>query len=423
MAEFLTTTVQVNFGEFEDKNRILWEEDQDKSPPDFDKRYVRLYPPGVPIRFATSGSLSGGVTTQSLHEELLVFSGNADIQLKYPEAFSVSTNLIGKFYDKDGNAIPVTFSFDASRNKIVASSPGYAAVQVTYKAKYDRFLFKYSGGPCPGLSAGPYSPAVSTSTSKPYNESILVALDPTRDATASLQMSPPECDQQTFFVNKGIEAELPQLDLMIDPNYPVRLTDSVKTSSGVTSTPYLASMTKLRLIPSVGSVVNVDVNHVDASIVLEDTGLTEDVDERLVFSGSSSVNLEFQSLSKVALTRVGVWRDKTGSSVLVDLRGPGDTVIEVDYLPNGKGYTNPRKRTVGPDEVVACDVFGKAIEVFGVAEASYTYKYDLYRLDLPFDAKTNQFGSVYVTAVYQKAPDDVQPATLFIEAPSLEGLK
>jgi hypothetical protein len=418
--KYLKTSLQVNFGDYEDKQNVLWEEDPEKEDPEINKKYVRLYPDNVPIRFATAGNLSYGSQKIAKQEEIIVFSGNDEVNLRYPEAYNVTFDLIGKFYNESGVPIAVTFQFDASRNMVTSSAKGYAAVRVKYRAKYTGFLYTFSGGPCPGLQVGPYAPATPVPTVSPYKEGVLVALDPGREAVATLNMSPPNCKEQTFYVAKGAEAELPRIDLVIDPNYPARLTADIELSTGNISVPYLASMTKVRLIPSVTN-VSVDVNNPEARIKLEEKGLEQEVSERILFSGSSSANLQFQAKASVSITPRGVWRDKSGESVSVEVRGPGQKVTEVDRTPSG-GYTNPRTRIVGPDELVVCDTYGKVLEAFGVVDVAYTYDYDLYRLDLPYNASDKKFRSVYVTALHERAPDRQEPATLFIEAPSMEGI-
>ncbi len=414
----LKTSLRVNFGEYEDKKKILWENDDERDSDEVNQKYVRLYPPDVAVRFATAGTLSGGTSRVDDIEEIVIFSGNNEVQLRYPEAYNAKIDLLGNFYDSDGNVQTATFAFDATKNAIVSSKVGYAALRVSYKARYRGFLYTFLGGPCPGLSSL-YAPPTAISNAAPFKEAVLVALDPSRGAVASLNMDPPDCEELKFFVNKGKAADIPRIDLMIDPKYPARLTDNIQVEGESISVDYLAAMCKVRLIPSVSS-VEVDVNHPDARIKREDENLEQDVAERVLFSGSSSANLGYQAKkgTSVAMTPRGIWRDKSGQAVSVDIRGPGERFMEVDYTPSG-GYTNPRYRYVGEDELVVCDSWGKAIEAFGVVDVEYTYNYDLYRLDLPYADR--QFRSVFVTALHERAPDQQEPATLFIEAPSLEG--
>lgn len=413
----LKTSLRVNFGEYEDQSKILWEADDEREADEIYQQYVRLYPPDVSIRFATAGNLSSGSNKIDDIEEIVIFSGNNEVSLRYPEAYNVSIDLLGSFYDSNGNTITTTIAFDATKNAIVSTEVGYAACRVAYRARYRGFLYTFSGGPCPGLS-GLYAPPTPVSNASPFKEAVLVALDPVRGAVASLNMDPPDCEAPKFFVNKGKPAELPRIDLMIDPKYPARLTDDISVEGETFTVDYLAAMCKVRLIPSVNA-VEVDVNHPDANIRREDQAIEQDVAERILFSGSSTANLGYQAKSTVAMTPRGIWRDKSGQPVTVDIRGPGERFMEVDYTETG-GYTNPRYRNVGPDELVCCDGWGKAIEAFGVVDVEYVYDYDLYRLDLPYADR--QFRSVYVTALHSRAPDQQEPATLFIEAPSLEGL-
>ena len=422
MSEILTTSLQVNFGDYEDQNRISWEEDREKDPPDAYHTYVRLYPTGVPIRFATAGTLTNAVDTSDSAEEVLVFSGNTAIGLRYPNAYNVTMSVIGYFYNDAGEIVTATLNFDTARNEVVCSKAVYAAVSVSYTVNFTSFLYAFEGGPCGDELAYPYLPVeVSSTNTSPYKEAVLVALDPVNEAVGSLQLTPPDCDRKEFHVNRGQEARSARVSLSIDPQWPIRLSATEKTSEGTTTVSYLASRTKIRLSPSTPKAV-VAVNNVDAKIKKDAKGVEEDVSESVQFDGSTSTNLSFQPKSGVGTTAIGVWRNKWGNSFSPDFRTPGQTITEVDWV-NERTYRNPRRRTVGTDEIVVVDMWGRAVEAFGVMEATYTHDYDLYDLRLPYDSIRQTFDSVYVTAVNERAPDQIESDTLYIEAPSLEGTK
>jgi len=247
MTNKLTTTVNVNFGTDGPSEAIRWESDPDREPTAINHKIMRLYPSGVPITFATSGSLSGGAAHTDNREDILVFNNGDNEDLPYPHAFSVSMSLIGRFYDPEGNPINgVTFSYDTLSNTVSSSHVGYGVVEVKYKTKYDLYHFRFSGIGCPD------SPTA-TAPDTPYNPSMLVAIDPSIEETATSRMSPPTCKSVSLSVKKGPEAEAPDIDLIVDPEYDEKLRKE-KSESNKTK---LTGKMQLRLIPDVTASVQV----------------------------------------------------------------------------------------------------------------------------------------------------------------------
>ena len=439
MAKSLQTSLTVPFGDSAGFKSIQWEIDKDREPPEFHQEYVRLYPQGVPVRFATSGTLLRlSAQTQTI-EEVVVFSGTNETALNYPEGAFISLQQFGLFYGMDGNPTTTSYAFDKVRNLIESTKPGYGAVIVTYTVNYTLFLYTFGGGPCPGSITDPYSgpttfppaftptppyslPGTSTPSTtpeprSPFDHAVLVAIDPLRGATATQEMTPPECERQEFFVNKGQEANLPTCDLVIDPDFPERIR-WLETEDVNDSYPIWAGC-RVRLIPATTN-ATVRANWPDSTVKEISKNHTQYVEQALSFSGSTSVNLDFQPKGSIGVIKRGTYRNKYGDSELVYFRGPGEKVTEVEWTgPNS--YRNPRTRYVGADELVCVNSWGRALEIFGLVDVTYTYSYDLYDVSIPYDSKEEKFRKVFLTAINEDDPQNLQPGELEIEPPSLKG--
>lgn len=444
----ITTTLTLPFGDA-DTARLVWETDPRREPPEFYQEYLRLYPINVPIYFTNSGNL-GKLSDQSeVMDDVLVFDGNDEASIHYPEVQVLAIKQYGKFYDLNGNPTITSFSFDPIRNLISSSKAGYGAIEVQMRVNYTLFLFTFAGGPCPGTLQPPYThPTVSigsvawggysgtvgssfsasgittTATTDdaairtPFHEAVVVAIDNNRGATALTRLDPPECERQEFYVNKGTEAELPRVDIREDPQFPysVRYLETQKANS----THPMYGAAGLLVIPS-DSNIQVNVNLNDATLIKRPTkkgGYQKE--ESLLFSGSGSLNLEFQPAGSVSYKKQGNFLNKWGSSVSVDFRFYGDKVTEVDWV-NESTYRNPRQREVNPDEIVAVNSWGRVIEVFGVVDVAYSYTFDYYEIRVPYQGGSYTMRDVYLSA-FRVNNGQVESGTLYLEGPSLNGI-
>lgn len=436
----ITTSLTVGYGESSNA-KILWESDPRREAPEFYQEYLRLYPIGVPSYFTNSGNLGKLSNQTETVDDIAVFSGTSEVSLRYPESFIVGMQLVGKFYDMEGNPTTSTFAFDASRNLITSSKPGYGALEIRVQVNYTLFLFTFAGGPCPGMLLPPYIPptlfggssaystsggstgtgvsAATTADEKsPFDPAVVVAIDSNRKATATIRLNPPECERQEFYVDKGDEAELPRVTIEVDPRYPEGVEFS--TTQKADNTIPLWWGCGLRVIPK-SSKIDVDVNLPDATLKRDTTKeSTQYVEDNLLFSGSTSRNLKYHPMGSLAITKRGIYRNKWGETELVSFRGPGEKVTEVEWTSKNS-YRNPRQRYVGPNELVAVDSWGKAKEIFGVVDVSYSYDFLFYRLRVPYINGTRELRSAFVTAINDVAADDQQPGSQRVVPPSLEG--
>ena len=410
MAKILTSYVEVPFapdGGTGASNLIIWETDEERESDDIRETWVRLYPIDVPVVVTTSGTLSSNGRHTKSGEDYVIFSGSNAVASPYPNIYNVTVFLLGKFYDNDGNVIPgVTVSYDPNRQQIIASSEGYGIAKLVYTVDYVSYLYQFAGVGCPD------SPLSPIPEGKPFDDAILVGMDPAKAAVGTHNLESPECEKKSLIVNRQAGAKVPTIDLIIDPEYPIRLIAG--------SCPNIICQgCRVRHIPAISSTVKVSsgtIEEIEPGVVNY-----QEVNELVLFSGSSSVNITYQAHSKPNFVGHGTFRNKWGSSVSPEFRGAGERVTEVDR-PSEHTRTNPRSRIVADDEVVAVDMWGNTIEVFGVLEASYVYSYRLFEVELGYNTETDEFETTFMTALRSGSADEIdEPATLVLTPVSMKG--
>lgn len=117
------------------------------------KVLLRLYPPVYAELVATIGDVfSIGIRQEDIYREVVTFSGNTEIELKYPPVavFGVSFETIGKLFDNDGNNISVSFIL-TNGGLVRASKVCFGVVWVSYTTKYRLLEYNYE---VTGISGG-----------------------------------------------------------------------------------------------------------------------------------------------------------------------------------------------------------------------------------------------------------------------------
>lgn len=407
----LDSQVIAGFRPSGDGAHLVWEEDEDKESDDIRVVYMRLYPAIVPVVFTTSGSLTyQGKRTEKDKETVVVFDGDNKASAPYPEIYNVKLTRIGGFYDKTGAVIPgVEIKFNANKNLVEASHEGFGVVEVEYDVNYRLYKFKFDG---PGCPIDPFD--VVDPEYEPFDKAVLVAIDGAKEAIATYSPDIPKCETKELRVNLQPGAATPRIDLIIDPEYPPSLGPDIGVHSVINCG------CRVRHIPKVPSTVKTNTGNIRE--VDEGIGtLYQEVNEMLLFSGSSSVNLSYQSHSKPLMLRHGRYRNKWGSRVIPNFRGAGESVFEVER-PNETTKRNPRRRVVGNDEVVSVDDWGNTLEIFGVVEVTYKYSYRLFELEFSYNDTLDVFNQAYVTAFRQGTGDNPdEPADLRVDPPSMKG--
>ncbi len=409
----LTQQVTANFEPNGDGAQLLWEDDDEREDEeDIRLQYVRLYPTVVPVVFNTSGTLSyKGIRTEKKKESVVVFSGESEASVPYPNLYNVKLTRVGGFYDKTGAIVSdVVITFNANKNIVKSTHEGYGVVELEYDVDYRLYTFRFAGVGCPD------DPSEETPEDfEPFDKSVLVAIDSAKDAIATHEPSMPNCEDKTGGVNRQPGAKSPRIDLIIDPDYPPSLNQDIGVST------VIVGGCRVRHIPDVSSTVTTNSGVVNEVNLIGEGKLFQEVHELLLFSGSSSVNTEYQAHRTPKLTRKGTFHNKWGTRVTPEFYGAGETVTEVDR-PSERVKKNPRKRVVGVDEVVATDDWGNVLEIYGVVLAEYNYSYRLFELAFAYDDDANKFIGSNVNAFLDKPGDDPdQPAHLEIGPPTMKG--
>jgi len=403
MSDVLQSSVVVSFDD--DKTGALrWEQDSERTTDEDHTLFLRLYPAHPDQILKTSGGLSKRGVDYKHVKETHVFTGNREVGVGYVKGEHVIIQQVGTFYNKDGEAITVSFSFDAVRNVIRSSEEGYGLIKIRYDAPYQLYVFEFSGTPCKAT----YSALGSFMTTGGYSESTIVAVNFADGATANITLSPPDCGEVEVFVQRAQEAALPSLKIELNKDYPP------KVSSFSTSGDILSAWCKVRVIPNVSASVHIS----NGTLTRDGTeDGNEQVEDVLTFSGSTSVNMHYQPSSRVDVRRVSGFWNKWGSSVSPSFAKPGDRVVDVDWL-NEHTYKNPKPRIVGEDEIVAVGMGSKVIEVYGVVHASYSISFRGYKLefDISNAAKIEDgFKNAHVIAF-----KGTQSAYLMVEPPTMK---
>lgn len=106
--------------------------------------WLRLYPAvNAKLRAAVGSVISDGVRAERVTNEVVVFTGQAQAQTKYPASGGLALDYEGMTFDADGHAISAHVGVGAD-GALHADPPFYGAVIVSYDTTFK--LLKYSYG-------------------------------------------------------------------------------------------------------------------------------------------------------------------------------------------------------------------------------------------------------------------------------------
>ena len=352
-------------------------------------KYFCVFPSATNLKLITTlGSInanSAGLTKAA--EDTVSFGASSVLaELRYPAATVVTYTIIGNLLAADG-VPPVTVTFDATKNAMVASKPCYGSLRVKYKAPYDLWLAVFDIPKTPlksppqphqvGLGGGnPDDDVPNTSTDVimtilAYRAHPTAEQDP-EEVVASLTLASPSVGDTTdpptappgggggAFADSG--AALPKIRFEIDPTYPPRLLPPAKGASKP------VAGVRVWVVPA----AQPQMDLTSGQIVGWATGGGGPISEMLTFNNSMSQSLRYQPAGSLSFGAIGVFVDKWGHTFTPYLVGPGGKVTVVEWLDEHT-FKNPTTRTVLVDEVVVCDLFGNAIPSYGVVKATYSF--------------------------------------------------
>jgi len=420
MDSVLQTTVTINFGK-SDIGKLLWEEDDERTSIEDDELYLRLYPAKPELLIRTSGTIVSKGSRNKENSEFIIFSGEGEGSLRYPEATNVSYEVIGSTYDADGSPINTKFTFDNTKNAIVADTPCYGVLKVEYTAPYHSYLYTFSGDPC---SVDLVNGKIQTVGG--YDVSLIVAINAADNDKASINLTPSECGNSRF-VTIDEDTKPPNMVLEVHKDFPPRITGISRDCGVLTSC-------KVRQIPDIGATVDISSGKYAPeqfreslllatrettlhTVVNYQEGYKEEVSDIIVFDTSYTAQLHYQPHSIVKVKPTGPFLTKWGTSINPNFAVPGDEIVEVEWLSERR-YTNPRRRIVKEDEIVALTSGNKTIDVYGAATVSYLITYRVFDVDFKqsnLSRPEEGWDSIHLLATHEE-----QTAYLYIEAPSLK---
>lgn len=392
------------------------------------RAYVRVHPGRTGITFnCTSGSFTCSQTGLTKRVETYEsFNNSNTVTLRYPQPRNVVAELIGRFINEDGVPVNPTLSFDAARRTITSSIKGYGTLKVRYDAPYDLFLARFNqagGGP---RLINPYRSLImirdgvgffgGVGTPDDDDDPTITGYFPmtvigTKESGETHTMSPsatPDTDGNAIAGMAATDSKIPRLRIEIDPDYPPRL-DGRDGGAGVVS-----ASCYLRVYPNRGGA---RVVATAGSVASPGDPRSVYVRDAVSFSGSASASLQYQPAGGIDVEILSDdFFDIWGQRFTPRLKLPGDTFRAVTWV-SPTTFGSPITRTVGPDEVIACDASGNSRPCYGVAELRYSATFRQHRYTFEYNADSKRFRTAYVAAI-----DGEQVAATQVNPPAMRGV-
>lgn len=388
MSKLLTAGAQISFGGSESGMRLEEDSDRSTSPETRDLgngnsvscqivKYLRLYPPAssTTVVVAGTGSVSYMGNATSLDDvEIVTFSPDSPSKAFSRGVKNVRIEQVGAAFLKDGKSTAVKVVYDPVENKLRVNPPSYCAVKVMFDSEYSLYTYRFAGA-CPDIpdtqvdSLGNPLDPLSVKITKYFQDGLVSALDPVSEAFASIHLDSPKCEYSSVsmsFNDSDRDKVVPTLKMEIDSDYPARI---------VAGGSDLTAECSVRVYPAG---IGATAFATSGVLTKNSVGGNRQIAEVKTFSNSAVASLNYPPAGSVALEIVGTLQTISGGSAS-SVRGPGETVTDVTYIPNGGGrYTNPRTRRLGPNEIAVTDMFGHPIPCHGSVVAKYTSMYDVY---------------------------------------------
>lgn len=422
MADVLHTSVTVEFGNPDDSGDLVWEKDPDRAADGDNEVYMRLYPSAPERMIVTSGSLSKRGTDAAEKEEYLVFEGETTQPVGFSNISDLVLQQVGGFYDADGKTTAVNITYDPSRNLMRADKVCYGVVNIRYKAPYQSYLFAFAGEPCDlAFIDGAYT------YTGGYTLSVLIAINIQNKATATTKLVPEECGASRYTKTTDDAAGLANIVLEMHKDFPARITGFDLKSGAVMSC-------KVRQIPDVQANIDMSsgtyklepfLNTAESrkrndslySVSNYSANNTEIVKDIMAFNSGYSGKLKYQPHRRVLIKTTGPFLDVWGNTISPTFAQGGDEIVEVEWLSENT-YTNPRRRIVEPDEIVALTSGNKTVKVYGSIKMEYAIQFKVF--DVTFNIANQLKPEDGYENIHMLADYDGQTEYLFIEAPSIK---
>lgn len=367
-----------------------------------DKTFVRLYhgPNVNPVVMAMTGSLSevGSDVQRGVIETVTITPDSLSASVP-PWATNVTIRVIGRSFSPTGGSLSPSIVYDSVRKMIVAGVPAYAAVEVKYDAPYRLFQYTFTGA-CPIDRPRDFDSTGNAVSERPkhFTDGVVFAIDFIKGSHATLTMQGPECSWAGGGVSgTEVERSLPRLAMDIHPDYPPRMVSNSEGSRAWCEC-------TVRVFPArAGASIYTTTGTASSSLATE----TLEVKDVLMFDGRATQSLSYTPVGSVTLNTLSLYpiRDRyrrysEGRSITPV--GPGEEVTDVDYNDDGISYSNPRPRSLGPDEVALIDVFKIPSPSLAVVEAEYMTSFECFTFTFDWDSYENKWKEAILLA---KTPD------------------
>lgn len=411
-----SASVRIDFTAHEgDLGRISLEKDRQRElPPDSrsldsgltvsvqKSHYIRLYPKEAAEVRAVNGSIRSVGADIDVDRQMLIMFDPETKESGLPVGVTnVRIEKVGRSFDVTGKDINVSYQYKKTSNTVVSNTPHYGAVRVVYDYPYSLYEYTFSGS-CPITPPDTVDDIGNAIPLRdnPFSDGLVMAVNPMSGQMASLSLVAPVCEYGMIaysFNDTRKDLELPDMELEIDPEAPVRL-----TGAGTR----IRSECNVLMYPD----YNAEVVPTEGVLSKLESGSRE-IRETVTFNGASSASLSKTPMSGVVVTVIS--SDSSGKSV--SWASPGDTITDVVYSSSGR-YSNPRPRIVNPDELVAVNVFGHPVRVFAVVEVKYHATFRKFRYQFSYDDERATFKPAHIIC---SDPSNSRGSFLEVSPPNL----
>ena len=382
------------------------------------RKYIRLYPllPDTLV-YCASGSISiAGTGADKDTVDIVTFTPTSATVSIPLGAYNIRMEPRGVSIDATGKVVATKLEYNAIEGDITIDPPAYAVAKVTYDIDYQLFLYTYAGR-CPDnppittdASGMPLDP-VTHPVPRYFDDCLIAALNIPRNSFTNLMLEAPSCNWSgvgSSYNDSDKDKVIPTLKLEIDPDYPIR---TVASGGGAR----LTAECCIRVYPAGAGV---SISATAGSVFRHSSaGGKRSISEVKDFTNSATAALDYPPSGSIGITMVGSLEGLSSTDVS-EVLGPGDTVVDVTWLPNDpKAYTSPRPRRLGPNEIAAVDLFRHPVPCRGLVAVHYASLYDLYVYT--FDTQAGTDGGVNFIPAYVIAVDSSHRASyLKLDPPS-----
>lgn len=369
--------------------------------------YVRLYKSesigDVRVLAITGAITSAGSGVDVDSEELITFTPDNPVASLPAWATGISVSLVGRAIDAAGAAAGnISFSIDAARRTVTTSVPCYCVARATFNAPYSLYIYTFAGAcpikPPPTIDElGNAIDPLKQNTTAFFSEGMVYAIDGTGKHFTTLQMSPPECKWSQIaidFKDTATEQKLPKLVLEIDPEYPARL---VSYEYGGESRVDCSVTVRVYPKGSIGSVAVSSGSWRRGSTYLDST----DVSEAILFNNEAIATLKYVPAGdvEVRILKVVNMDGSEEDGRFVNIRKPGDRIVDVTYNADGTTYSNPRPRVLNATEICVADLFNHPRKIVAFATAEYSVDFDRIDFDFDWDSGLQEFKAATLLVI------------------------